>query len=174
MSDMSKLQRLKNLEVQEISLVDVPAVPKAVYLISKRATQVEEVKKVELADLEKRVAPYGYTGSAAGATSPAHIHDYYVHVHFDEKTGEPMVDGYVISMADHSHRITMESYTRGETEESDGHIHTLMTLKEARALLEVAKQRPQPVPALIPLELSKDQMSRLDQVAQSLKLTGVA
>lgn len=162
-------QRLKNLVVDEISLVDTPAVPKAVFLISKRAEVKEVVKAMGVADLEKRIAPYGYTGSAAGATSPAHIHDYYVYIHFDEATGAPAVDGYVCSMADHTHRITMESYSRGETEESDGHVHSLMVIKEARALLEIAKQRPVvPQPSSEEPEFSSEQLERLDRISQRL------
>lgn len=166
MSSAEKLQRLKNLSVDEVSFVDVPAVPKAVYLISKRAEVKEVVKTMDLADLEKRIAPYGYTGSAAGATSPAHIHEYYVYVGFDQATGAPSVDGYLYSIADHSHRITSESYSRGETEESDGHIHTLMIIKEARALLKIASERPISPPILVS-EFSDEQKSRLDRVAAS-------
>jgi len=171
MPDIEKYKRLKNLEVHEISLVDVPAVPKAIFLISKRSASTEEVKNMELVDLDKRIAPYGYTGSAAGATSPAHIHDYYVSLYFNPSTGLPEVDGYVCPMADHNHRITAESYARGETEESDGHIHTLMVLKEARALIETSKRRPQlePLP-----EFSEDQVARLDQVAARFRVTGRA
>jgi hypothetical protein len=119
---------MKDLKVQEMAFVDVPAVPKAKFILVKRK---EADMELEQTDIDKRIAMQGYTGSSPGATTPAHIHEYYCYVNSD--TGE--MNGYAQSIADHSHRITPESYAKGETEDSDGHRHTLMLIKEARALM---------------------------------------
>jgi hypothetical protein len=130
--------RLTTLKVNELSLVDAPAVPKAKFLIAKRQTPEPEVT---LESVEKRVAPQGYTSSSAGATSPAHVHDYSLWL--DVEDGVVRVRGWVDECCDHTHRFTLEGYLKGELEASDGHTHTLMTIKEARAVF--AHGRP-PVP----------------------------
>src|SRR3972149_3098997 len=122
--------RLTTLKVNEISLVDAPAVPKATFLIAKRQTPDPEVT---LEAVEKRVAPQGYTSSTAGATSPAHVHDYSLWL--DVEDGVVRVRGWVDECCDHTHRFTLEGYLRGELEPSDGHTHALMTIKEARAVI---------------------------------------
>jgi len=131
--------RLTNLRVGEISFVDEPAVRHAKFIVAKRHDGGEAMD-----DIEKRIAMQGYTGSAPGATTPAHIHEYWCYL--DRDTGQ--MSGYASSIADHSHRITPESYMRGETEESDGHLHTLMTVKEARVLLTAGQAQQDPVPTM--------------------------
>lgn len=95
-------------------------------------------------DIEKRIAMQGYTGSAPGATTQAHIHEYWCSM--DRDSGQ--MSGSAYAIADHSHRITMESFMRGETEESDGHLHALMTVKEARALLAAGQHQQEPLKAV--------------------------
>lgn len=154
--------RLTALQVNELSLVDAPAVPKAKFLIAKRAVPEPEVT---LEAVEKRVAPQGYTSSSAGATSPAHVHDYSLWL--DVEDGGVRVRGWVDECCDHSHRFTLEGYLRGEVEASDGHMHTLMTIKEARAILE--KSHP-----LLPATaeaLTDEDSARLEAIRETLSVS---
>ena len=67
----------------------------------------------------------GHTAEAAGASAPTHVHDYSLYV-YTRDSGVVVFDGgCAFAVADHSHRITQESLARGETEASDGHIHSL-------------------------------------------------
>lgn len=151
--------RLTTLKVNELSLVDAPAVPKAKFLIAKRATPEPEVT---LEAVEKRVAPQGYTSSAAGATSPAHVHDYSLWL--DVEDGVVRVRGWVDECCDHTHRFTLEGYLRGEVEASDGHAHTLMTIKEARAIFEKAH----PLPTETPETLTDEDRARIERINEML------
>lgn len=83
----------------------------------------------------------GYTSPAAGASSPLHVHDY----ELDGEGGE-LESGCAKHVADHSHRITQASLSRGETEPSDGHVHRLMTSADVAAALV---ERTQGVEALL-------------------------
>lgn len=152
-------KRLTALIVSEISLVDAPAVSKAKFLIAKRAVTEPEVT---LEAVEKRVAPQGYTSSSAGVTSPAHVHDYSLWL--DVEDGVVRVRGWVDECCDHTHRFTLEGYLRGEVEASDGHIHALMTIKEARAILE--KSHPMP-PATAETITDEDRV-RLEAIRETL------
>ena len=134
--------RLISLQINEVSLVDAPAVKAAKFLIAKRATPEPDMT---LEAVEKRIAPQGYTSSMAGATSPAHVHDYSLWL--DVEDGVVRVRGWVDECCDHTHRFTLEGYFRGEVEASDGHSHSLMTIKEAREILE--KSHP-----LLPADMS--------------------
>jgi len=151
----SSKRQLTGLTIEEISFVDQPAVPKAKFLIAKRK---EEEPSMEA--IEKRTAMNGYTSSATGATTAAHIHEYACYL--NRETGQ--IEGYVYGIGDHTHRITPESLARGETEESDGHTHELMTVKAARLLLaagqEIAAEKAKGSPA-VTLDMLK---AGLDQV----------
>lgn len=150
--------RLTTLKVNEISLVDAPAVPKAKYILAKRATPEPEMT---LEAVEKRVAPQGYTSSSAGATSPAHVHDYSLWL--DVEDGVVRVRGWVDECCDHTHRFTLEGYLRGEVEASDGHSHTLMTIKEARAITKAAREIASEVE-----ELTAEDIVRLQAIKETL------
>lgn len=151
--------RLTALQVNELSLVDAPAVPKAKFLIAKRAVPEPEVT---LEAVEKRVAPQGYTSSSPGATSPAHVHDYSLWL--DVTDGVVQVRGWVDECCDHSHRFTLEGYLRGEVEASDGHLHALMTIKEARAILE----KSHPLLPAITESLTVEDSARLEAIRETL------
>ena len=159
--------RLTTLKVNEISLVDAPAVPKAKFLIAKRATPEPDMT---LEAVEKRIAPQGYTSSMAGATSPAHVHDYSLWLDFED--GVVRVRGWVDECCDHTHRFTLEGYLRGEVEASDGHSHTLMTIKEARAITKTAREAVYPVNTAIDVKaevaLTSDDLARLQTMHEIL------
>lgn len=156
---MAEKKRLLSVRVDELSLVDRPAVSKATFLIAKRAPQQKELT---LDVLEKRIATQGYTSSASGSTSPAHVHDY--HLYLDVEDGMVRVGGWVNECCDHTHRLTLEAYQRGETEASDGHIHTLMTIKEAREVM--AKGMPQEEPAEV--ELTPEDTARISAMLATI------
>ena len=150
--------RLTTLKVNEISLVDAPAVPKAKFLIAKRATPEPDMT---LEAVEKRVAAQGYTSSIAGATSPAHVHDYSLWL--DVEDGVVRVRGWVDECCDHTHRFTLEGYLRGEVEASDGHYHALMTIKEAREITKAARE------IVVEVEtLTADDLAKLQAICESL------
>lgn len=109
---MAEKKRLLSVRVDELSLVDRPAVSKATFLIAKRAPQQTELT---LDVLEKRID-------------------------------------------------TLEAYQRGETEASDGHIHTLMTIKEAREVM--AKGMPQEEPAEV--ELTPEDAARISAMLATI------
>jgi len=159
--------RLTDLQVGEISFVDEPAVPKAKFLVAKRHDGGGAMD-----ELEKRIAMQGYTGSAPGATTPAHIHEYWCYL--DRDTGQMSGNAYAI--ADHSHRITPESYARGETEQSDGHMHALMTIKEARALLSAGQTQQEPLKAVEKLlaEMSASLATAIEKIVKAIPVTPAA
>lgn len=153
-------KRLTALIVSEISLVDAPAVSKAKFILAKRSAPEPDVT---LEAVEKRVAPQGYTSSSPGATSPAHVHDYSLWL--DVEDGVVRVRGWVDECCDHSHRFTLEGYLRGEVEASDGHIHALMMIKEARSIME--KSHP-----LLPVAaetLTAEELARIEAISEMLR-----
>jgi hypothetical protein len=150
--------RLTTLKVNEISLVDAPAVPKAKFLIAKRAIPEPDMT---LEAVEKRVAPQGYTSSSAGATSPAHVHDYSLWL--DVEDGGVRVRGWVEECCDHSHRFTLEGYLRGDVEASDGHTHALMTIKEAREVTKAVRELAGEVE-----DLTAEDLTRLQTMCETL------
>jgi hypothetical protein len=108
-----------------------------------------------LADLPVRksilgYAENGYTSAVQGATSPVHVHDYYLHLQY-EGDSVSVRGGWACGVADHTHRITLESLVRGETEPSDGHIHKLMKSEAVQeALAELANLKTVKAPKVKP------------------------
>ena len=88
-------------------------------------------------EVEKNLMGYrecGFTNAVGGISSPVHVHDYRLNIKRNE---QQMIfeGGWASAVADHSHRISMESLMKGETESSDGHSHKLMSSGETRAVL---------------------------------------
>ena len=91
--------------------------------------------KVEERKAFMGVQQHGFTTPASGASSPMHLHDYCLYIEDHDDGTVSFESGCAYGVADHSHRITLESLMRGETESSDGHVHTLMKVEDARAAL---------------------------------------
>ena len=88
---------------------------------------------------QKGAVPKGYAGyetvahtqPAKGTTSPEHVHDYALWVYTTSAGVTTFDGGRAFDVADHGHRITETSLSRGETTESDGHAHRLMAVSAA-------------------------------------------
>jgi hypothetical protein len=99
---------------------------------------------------------HGFTSPAAGTTAPMHVHDYGLYVERPMSvmgTEVRFSGGCAYDIADHRHRITLESLQRGETEASDGHVHKLMSVEQVRAALLVTSKTaspPEPPPPVVP------------------------
>lgn len=135
-------------ELLEFSIVAVPSNPECLIEARSAGIDVEPIRAWAKALLDEADLPldlpgppapsrerksfmgyeqWGFTTSVAGVTAPVHVHDYCLYLYTREDGTTEFTGGEAYKVADHCHRITLEGLGRGETEETDGHRHGLMT-----------------------------------------------